>query len=266
MYYNVFSYNFYNLLFYFIVYSFLGWCLETIYATIKNKNFINRGFLFGPFCPMYGFGALSIIIFLKPFRNSILFLFIFSIILTSILEYLTGYILEKFFHTVWWDYSDNFLNIKGRICLSFSLLWGILSVFFIYEIHPFFINLTNFIHKKYILILLNTFLLYFIIDFSMTLIHLSKLSSLIEQLSELSLEFKYRIENIKDNSLEKQKHIESIYKEIKSRYEFIFNKTYKKYSRFFKAFPGVLVYKAEIIKSEIKNKLLKSIKKNNLGE
>ena len=118
----------YRYLFYFLIYSFLGWCVEVCYATLNTKKFINRGFLNGPYCPIYGVGVMTIIYFVFPLKNNMLILFIASVALTSILEFLTGFILEKIFHYRWWDYSDKPFNFHGYICLEFSLIWGLAIV------------------------------------------------------------------------------------------------------------------------------------------
>lgn len=127
---------FLNWLSYFFIYSFLGWVCECIYCSIPAKHFINRGFLYGPYCPIYGFGAISVIWLLEPFQATPLLLFLLGILLTSALEYLTSWIMELCFHTQWWDYTGYFLNLHGRICLKNSLLFGILVLCVLYGIHP----------------------------------------------------------------------------------------------------------------------------------
>lgn len=129
----------------FLIYSFMGWILETAYASIVNKKFINRGFLSGPFCPIYGCGAILIIQSAKlidgffiniPYVYSAVVKIVLSIVLTTLLEYFTGAVLERAFGCKWWDYSDEPLNIKGRICLKYSILWGMLAYILIEVIHP----------------------------------------------------------------------------------------------------------------------------------
>lgn len=134
---------FVDLVLLFALYSFAGWVLETTYASISARKFINRGFLSGPFCPIYGFGAVIItqtFAFLSHIlgvhRLSLFFTVTLSILLATILEYITGFLLEKIFHCKWWDYSDEFLNIHGRICLKFSLLWGVLAYILISVLQP----------------------------------------------------------------------------------------------------------------------------------
>lgn len=121
---------------YFIIYSFLGWCCETIYCTILQRKLVNRGFLYGPLCPIYGCGALLVLFLLKDVRSSILPLFLSGIVVTTVLEYLTSVLMEKLFHMKWWDYSHLPFNINGRVCLLNSCEFGVLSVFVVKLLHP----------------------------------------------------------------------------------------------------------------------------------
>lgn len=132
---------FFYLIIYFFIYSILGWICEMIFCYVTNNQKENRGFLFGPYCPIYGFGGLIIAYALIPFRDNIFLIFIFSIIISSILEYITAYSLEKIFNKKWWDYSNRRFNINGRVCLGNSLLFGILGVITIYIIHPIIVDL-----------------------------------------------------------------------------------------------------------------------------
>ena len=115
---------------YFIVYAFLGWVCEDIYCGIGKRKFINRGFLYGPYCPIYGFGALLVIYPLLMVSKHPIVVFIFGMVLTSILEYITSFVMEKLFATRWWDYSTYPFNINGRICLQNSLLFGLMALVF----------------------------------------------------------------------------------------------------------------------------------------
>lgn len=133
----------YQIILLFTLYSFLGWLSETIYCSVPAGKFINRGFLNGPFCPVYGFGALLVVFFLKPFRGNIALLFLCGMVVTSVLEYITAFLLEKLFHTKWWDYSEYKFNIHGRVCLLNSVLFGILSAFVMKVIHPFLFSLLS---------------------------------------------------------------------------------------------------------------------------
>lgn len=123
---------------YFFVYGFLGWCTEVAFAAWKEHRFVNRGFLNGPICPIYGIGVSLVVQFLSPYKDNLILLYITSIILVTTLEWLTGFVLEKIFHNKWWDYSNMPLNLNGYVCLLFSLMWGIACVLIVDFIHPVF--------------------------------------------------------------------------------------------------------------------------------
>lgn len=126
----------YFLILYFFTYGFLGWCTEIAYATVKEQRFVNRGFLNGPICPIYGVGVSVVVHFLMPFKDNLVLLYVLSTILVTVLEGLTGYILDKLFHHKWWDYTNQPLNIGGYVCLIFSLVWGVACVAIVKVIHP----------------------------------------------------------------------------------------------------------------------------------
>lgn len=136
-----------NLCFYFIlflIYSIIGWIMEVIFTLFKDKTLVNRGFLIGPYCPIYGCGCVLIILLLKRYSNDFFVLFIMSMVVCSILEYLTSYIMEKLFKARWWDYSDRKFNINGRICLETMIPFGLLGCLLMYVINPF---ISGFISK-----------------------------------------------------------------------------------------------------------------------
>ena len=121
---------------YFFVYGFLGWCTEVAFAAWKEHRFVNRGFLNGPICPVYGIGVTLVVHFLSPYRSNLIILYITGTILVTALEWLTGFILERVFHNKWWDYSNMPLNLNGYVCLLFSLIWGVACVLIVDFIHP----------------------------------------------------------------------------------------------------------------------------------
>lgn len=121
---------------YFFVYGFLGWCTEVIFAAFKQHRFVNRGFLNGPICPIYGVGVTLVIACLEAFQSNLLLLYISSVILVTVLEGVTGWTMDKLFHNKWWDYSKLPFNIGGYVCLLFSLIWGVACVFIVYFVHP----------------------------------------------------------------------------------------------------------------------------------
>ncbi|HJA93168.1 MAG TPA: putative ABC transporter permease [Candidatus Eisenbergiella merdipullorum] len=119
------QYGIYELILYFFLYSFLGWCAEIAYAAVRHKKFMNRGFLNGPLCPVYGFGMVLILIFFGPDLDSFLFRAIGCGVVAVVLEFFTGALMEKMFHCKWWDYSGYKSSLGGYVCLPFSCLWGI---------------------------------------------------------------------------------------------------------------------------------------------
>lgn len=148
----------------FLTYSFLGWCMEVICKLIQTKKFIDRGFLIGPYCPIYGWGAITITILLKRYMEDPLALFVMSTIICSIIEYFTSYLMEKKYHARWWDYSNKKFNINGRICLETLIPFGILGVIIMYATNPILFNLYNKIPQLAIHILSGTLFITFIVD------------------------------------------------------------------------------------------------------
>lgn len=129
-------YSLYELVWFFFAYSFLGWCLEVCYCSVNTGHFVNRGFLNGPVCPIYGFGMVLVLALLMPVNDNLILLFLGGMVLASALEFVGGWALKQLFHTSWWDYSDQPFNLKGYICLKFSLAWGFCVVFVMRVIHP----------------------------------------------------------------------------------------------------------------------------------
>lgn len=126
----------YYMILYFFVYGFLGWCAEVGFAAVKEHKFVNRGFLNGPICPIYGVGVTIVIAFLTPYKDNLILLYISSVILVTLLEGVTGWAMDKIFHNKWWDYSKQPFNIGGYVCLIFSLVWGIACVAILDLVHP----------------------------------------------------------------------------------------------------------------------------------
>lgn len=126
----------YEYICYFIIYAFLGWCTEVAYKAVTVGQFVNRGFLNGPVCPIYGFGMVFVIWALTPVVDNAFLLFAGGFIITTALEWLTGFVLEKLFHAKWWDYSGEPFNINGYVCLKFSILWALACMLIMNVIHP----------------------------------------------------------------------------------------------------------------------------------
>ncbi len=148
----------------FLIYSFLGWLVESLYCFFLSKKFVNRGFLIGPVCPIYGSGCLLILIFLSKYSEDPFTLFCMSIIICSILEYLTSYVMEKIFKTRWWDYSEKKFNLNGRICLENMIMFGLLAIVIVYLINPPIVSLVHLIDPMLLKIVVSILLVIFIID------------------------------------------------------------------------------------------------------
>ena len=133
---TVCGFSLYHVLAFFLIYSCTGWCLEVIFAAATTGQLVNRGFLNGPVCPIYGFGMIIVLFTLTPLQDSVLLLYIGGVILPSALELVGGWALYKLYHTRWWDYSDFPFNIGGYICLQFSLLWGVGTLVVMRIVHP----------------------------------------------------------------------------------------------------------------------------------
>ena len=121
----------------FLIYSFIGYICEVICSSIWQKKLVNRGFLCGPWLPIYGVGSIFVLFILLRFKNDPVMVFILGAVITSALEYFTSFLLEKIFHNKWWDYEDHKCNINGRICLQNTLLFGLGSLAIIYMADPF---------------------------------------------------------------------------------------------------------------------------------
>ncbi|MGM9650092.1 MAG: hypothetical protein ACI3XY_09040 [Butyricicoccaceae bacterium] len=177
--------GFYEVFWVFLIYSFLGWCMEVTYAAVCNGTFVNRGFLNGPVCPIYGVGVLLVIGLLWPLKENALILFVGSVIVTTVLEFLVGWVLEKLFHDKWWDYSDLPFNIKGYVCLKFSLLWGIACMLIVRVIHPSIMALIRWVPHLPGVIVGAALGTVFIGDLIITVIAVRKLSIRLHALEEL---------------------------------------------------------------------------------
>lgn len=127
----------FELIWYFFIYSFIGWCAEIAYAAVKHKKFMNRGFLNGPLCPVYGIGMVLILVFFSSLKGNFFFLALGCSVMAAVVEFFTGALMEKVFQCKWWDYTGYKHNLGGYICPQFSALWGIGAALIITFVHPF---------------------------------------------------------------------------------------------------------------------------------
>lgn len=272
--------NIYQALWIFIIYAFLGWCSEVAFAAVNKGKFVNRGFLNGPVCPIYGVGMLIVVLCLWNLRDRPLLLFLGSALLTTALEFVTGFVLERFFHDKWWDYSDMPFNIKGYVCLKFTILWGLAASFIIGAIHRFIYMLIE--KTPFVLgaILLAVFSAAFIADFIVTLTALVKLPKKLKAMAEAERALRAvsdKIgENISDTTIAAKEKGEALAEENKPRLEELkaeYEKKKKELSamlernfvqrRIFKAFPNLKNGRYKAIFDRISELKLKVTEKDN---
>lgn len=262
------------LIVYFILYSFAGWILESVTKSIAQKKFVNSGFLNGPFCPIYGFGALIMLLGLNSLKGKPFLLFVAAFLLLSIWEYSVGVVLEKIFKTKYWDYSHLKFNISGRVCLKNSIYWGILGVLFICYIHPF---IANYIEKIPVNVILSLNLIIgiaMLIDFIASIVTTTNFETTMKKLNDLTENIMDKVKELKElnkkaisKTIEKSsiESIEKIIRELKITQARLKLKIYKRANRLKKAFPTM---KSENITAFLNQKidiekLKQSIKRKN---
>ena len=196
----------YEILSLFFIYSFIGWCAEVSYHALVTGTFVNRGFLNGPFCPIYGIGVLGVIFLLEPVKQNLFLLFLCALLLTSFLEFLTGFILEKLFHARWWDYTDEPFHLGPYVCLKFSLIWGFACVFILEILHPSILLLNSLLPNILGKILLALLTAAMAADLYVTIATVTHIFRRLERLDKLAAEIQLisdRIgERISDSTLE----------------------------------------------------------------
>lgn len=232
----------------FFIFSILGWLIECISCTLWTGKLVhNRGFLIGPYCPIYGIGCLLAYYFLGRFEANGVLLFFVAIVGTSILEYLTSVLMEKVYKARWWDYSNQPFNLNGRICLKNSIMFGTIGLAFTYYIKPFYDSIINRIPDNTLIVFTSIIFILFTIDCIVSLSIMSKLKNKV---------FKINYDSTEDIDKEVKKALSE-------------HRYYSK--KLFKAFPGIKLPSGdEIIKSITDtlntfdlNKKLKKNKKDN---
>ena len=208
-------YTFFEYFLMFILYSFVGWCAEVIFGFIIHKKFINRGFLLGPYCPIYGFGMMLIVLILRKYLGEPLVLFILSMVICLVLEYITSYLMELIFKARWWDYSDKKFNINGRVCLEYALLFGIGGSLVMYVVHPFVMEIISKFSGIMLLLVGSILLVGFMVDNIVSFDAISKIN-------------KFEFKKYKDST----EDISSMIREYLNNYSYMTK-------RLTKAFPNV---------------------------
>ena len=222
----------------FIIYSFLGWVMEVIDCSIIEKKLVNRGFLLGPVCPIYGCGALVITLMLTNYKDDWIIVFCMAVILCGIIEYFTSWAMEKIFNTRWWDYSHNKFNINGRICLEMMIPFGILGLAIIYVLNPFFYNLLSYIPQNITNIISIIILIILITDVILSFKVISKVTKAVKNIS---------IDTKKDSTNEITKKVKETIKDMWGG------------KRLLEAFPTFETFKAKV--KEVANDTVEKSKK-----
>ncbi len=229
----------------FIIFSILGWIMECLSCSIWTGKFVhNRGFLIGPYCPVYGFGFLFLYYFLSKYEDNGVLLFSISVVVPSIIEYITSVLMEKVYKARWWDYSDQPFNLNGRICLKNSILFGTVGLAFTYYVRPFYDSIMDKIPNNTLIVVSTILFVLFTIDCIVSLTIMSKLKNKV---------FKIKCDSTSD--------IDKEVKKVLSEHEFYAKKL-------FKSFPDIKIPSGdEIVKSITKTlntfDLNKKLNKNN---
>lgn len=246
----MFGSTLYHLLFFFFIYSFVGWCLEEAFVAADTGQIVNRGFLNGPVCPIYGCGALLVILLLSKVSDNLMLLFFASVLLTSALELAGGFALEKLFHTRWWDYSSMPLNLWGYVCLKFSLLWGVGCVFLIKLLHPVLAQILALIPHSVGNIILGGLTLIFLADLFVTVISALRLDQYLKELNRIS-------ELLRSSSDQLGTAISKEAVEMKEKYDKMQDAYRRSAARLVRAFPKMKSLRYDSILTEMKEKIRK---------
>lgn len=260
----------FRIIMYFVIYSFLGWIMESVFRSIIEKKIINTGFLRGPFCPIYGIGAIIMLVFLERFQDKPILLFFIAITLLTAWEYIVGVFLEKIFKTKYWDYSDHKINFQGRICLTNSICWGFLGVAFVKYIHPFIENIVSKIDIQILNFSITIISIAMLVDFITTVIKVKNINMTLEKVEKINKEIKEKLKEIRKISKETEnekddiktkatENIQKIIENLNKKKNRTILRLYKNVYRLKKAFPAINT--KEI--TEVLNKKIEIRKKKN---
>ncbi|MDT2758663.1 putative ABC transporter permease [Enterococcus xiangfangensis] len=175
--------EFTNVVLLFFCYSLIGWLWETVYCSIKAKHFVYRGFLLGPITPIYGFGVVGVLYLIEPYQQNLVLLFVLALVLVTVLEYLTSFLLEKIFHLTLWDYKGVPLNINGRVAVPVSIFWGLACVFIVRILNPYLMTVVTDWQQRFGIFLPMILLMITSFDLGFTLANLASLRQAINKMS-----------------------------------------------------------------------------------
>lgn len=263
----------YYFILYFFTYGFLGWCTEVAFATTKQRRFVNRGFLNGPICPIYGVGVGIVVQFLTPVKDNIIVLYITAAILVTLIEGITGYLMDKIFHHKWWDYTGQPLNIGGYVCLPFSLVWGVACVLIVKAVHPVIHKVLSLVPQMLGIVLIAALGIILFSDLYVTASGILKLNRRLEMMEKIAAELRELSdkvgENIHENVMETMEATEGIKEkletaseeqknyiaELKEKYRELAEHGTKVGDRLMKAFPKMESRRHKDILEELKGRI-----------
>lgn len=214
------QYNFSTWLLFFYIYCFFGWFIESTIVSFSEKRLINRGFMKGPVLPLYGSGAIIVLLLCLPYKSNPVIVYILGVVLTTILEYYTGFVMEAIFKIKYWDYSKNKFNYKGRICLSSSIFWGILVLILTYFVHGFVSGFVQHI-SNYIYYFLIPISIFFISDFLFSVYNVINLNKMLLFITNLKRDIESVVEQIKKETVpsENLEKLRKRFSELTTQYE-----------------------------------------------
>lgn len=192
----------YEVIWIFMIYAVVGWCCEVAYAALNTGKFVNRGFLNGPYCPIYGCGVLVVVVTLVPLKDNLFILYVGSFLVTSLIEFITGFILEKAFHNKWWDYSNEPFNIKGYVCLKFSIIWGFGCTFIVLIVHPIIYGAIKLIPFVVGVVILSVIGVIFVVDCGITVATILKFNERLKLMNEIADKIHHISDEIGENIYE----------------------------------------------------------------
>lgn len=172
----------------FFIYAMTGWFMEVIVCSISERKLVDRGFLIGPYCPIYGIGSICILFVLESVQSDPLLVFVTASVICAFIEYFTSYAMEKLFHARWWDYSNRLFNVNGRITLTNTISFGLLGLILVYFIHPFIDSLLNNISSQMMISITIFIAILFVIDVITSSVIIYKLKTTQQQLRKDSTE------------------------------------------------------------------------------
>lgn len=200
-----------NYVFMFFIFSAIGWAIECTYRSLGEKKIINSGFLYGPMCPIYGTGCLVFELILvplsQPIEKRVIPVLLLGMVLADIVEYATSYIMEKLFNARWWDYSNNFLNLHGRICFKHTCYWAIFAFVYVYLIAPVYQYVLSFIPQNVRTIAVFVILAVLAVDLTLTVKAAADISKLMKKLKAFRATVSEKADLIKDTAENKYEEL-----------------------------------------------------------